>query len=91
MPQPYLSACCGLVKVTVKLRMYEVSHILIGRGSLPVSMPDIYDDKSQYCIPFILRRLALHRQAFPEQSPPPFFIGLNGVQGVGKTTLVSDM
>ncbi|RFU35818.1 hypothetical protein B7463_g532, partial [Scytalidium lignicola] len=48
--------------------------------------PTIVDDKSPICIPFILKRLALHRQHHPSS---PFFIGLNGVQGAGKTTLVS--
>ena len=52
----------------------------------------VVDDKSPICIPFILARLAAHRAgiaAAGQQAPPrPFFIGLNGVQGVGKTTLV---
>ncbi|KAK1767983.1 putative d-glycerate 3-kinase [Phialemonium atrogriseum] len=43
------------------------------------------DDKSPICIPFILERLKLHRAS---NSTKPFIIGLNGVQGVGKTTLV---
>lgn len=43
------------------------------------------DDKSPICIPFILERLKLHRAS---DSTKPFIIGLNGVQGVGKTTLV---
>ncbi|EON98905.1 putative d-glycerate 3-kinase protein [Phaeoacremonium minimum UCRPA7] len=47
----------------------------------------IIDDKSPICIPFILERLAAHR-ADPSRAERPFFIGLNGVQGVGKTTLV---
>lgn len=42
------------------------------------------DDKSAFVIPFILERLKQHR----ETNDTPFFIGLNGVQGVGKTTLV---
>src|SRR5450432_2636370 len=47
--------------------------------------PPIIDDKSPHCIPFILSRL----QAHPLHSPNvPFFIGMNGVQGAGKTTLV---
>lgn len=45
----------------------------------------VIDDKSPLCIPFILDRLKLHQQS---QSTRPFIIGLNGVQGVGKTTLV---
>jgi D-glycerate 3-kinase len=45
----------------------------------------VIDDKSPICIPFILDRLAVHQQSSPNK---PFIIGLNGVQGVGKTTLV---
>lgn len=52
----------------------------------PSSTSRIVDDKSPYCIPFILSRLRLHRALRPSK---PFFIGLNGVQGAGKTTLVS--
>jgi D-glycerate 3-kinase len=44
----------------------------------------IVDDKSPYCIHFILSRLRIHRAQKPNT---PFFIGLNGVQGVGKTSL----
>ncbi|KAL1891122.1 hypothetical protein Cpir12675_005091 [Ceratocystis pirilliformis] len=46
------------------------------------------DDKSPICIPFILTQLS-------EYCPPPtlpncpLFIGLNGPQGIGKTTLVT--
>ncbi|KAI3341930.1 putative Uridine/cytidine kinase [Ustulina deusta] len=47
---------------------------------------EIHDDKSPICIPFILERLQSHLKA---GSTRPFIIGLNGVQGVGKTTLVS--
>ncbi|KAI1152091.1 putative Uridine/cytidine kinase [Nemania diffusa] len=47
--------------------------------------PEIYDDKSPVCIPFILERLRAH---LASGSTRPFIIGLNGVQGVGKTTLV---
>ncbi|KAI2703632.1 hypothetical protein CBS147332_7618 [Penicillium roqueforti] len=53
-------------------------------------MPEIVDDKSQYCIPFILDRLRVHTERHRSNpSIPPFFIGLNGVQGAGKTVLVS--
>ncbi|CAN8103004.1 unnamed protein product [Discula destructiva] len=45
----------------------------------------IVDDKSPRCIPFILERLEAHLATRPQQ---PFIIGFNGVQGVGKTTLV---
>lgn len=51
----------------------------------------IIDDKSPICVPFILDRLKQYRadQAQNDPSPPrPFIVGINGVQGVGKTTLV---
>lgn len=53
-------------------------------------MPEIIDDKSEHCIPFILERLKSHKEEYEQkgQQPPPFFLGLNGVQGAGKTTLV---
>ncbi|TVY52043.1 putative kinase, partial [Lachnellula suecica] len=49
----------------------------------------ILDDKSPHCIPFILSRLHTYRSSQPKDSVRPFVIGLNGVQGAGKTTLVS--
>ncbi|OQE11582.1 hypothetical protein PENVUL_c002G08018 [Penicillium vulpinum] len=53
-------------------------------------MPEIVDDKSQHCIPFLLDRLRVHTEGHRgNPSTPPFFIGLNGVQGAGKTVLVS--
>ncbi|CAI7660168.1 unnamed protein product [Penicillium glandicola] len=53
-------------------------------------MPEIVDDKSQHCIPFLLDRLRVHTEHHRgNPSTPPFFIGLNGVQGAGKTVLVS--
>lgn len=51
-------------------------------------MPEIIDDKSQFCIPFLLDRVKAH-QARHGSDPPPLFLGLNGVQGAGKTVLVS--
>ncbi|CAG7923691.1 unnamed protein product [Penicillium olsonii] len=51
-------------------------------------MPEIVDDKSQFCIPFLLDRLHIHTDRH-RGNTPPFFIGLNGVQGAGKTVLVS--
>ncbi|KAL4733808.1 P-loop containing nucleoside triphosphate hydrolase protein [Aspergillus similis] len=56
-------------------------------------MPEIFDDKSEHCIPFLLERLNAH-QAQHGNDPantPPFFLGLNGVQGAGKTVLVSTL
>ncbi|TAQ90267.1 hypothetical protein B7494_g1420 [Chlorociboria aeruginascens] len=44
----------------------------------------IIDDKTPHCIPFILSHLSLR----PNK---PLFIGLNGIQGSGKTTLVSSL
>ena len=49
----------------------------------------IIDDKSEHCVPFILKALERHVKASKAaKDPPTFFIGLNGVQGAGKTTLV---
>ncbi|POR32288.1 Uncharacterized protein TPAR_07515 [Tolypocladium paradoxum] len=44
------------------------------------------DDKAPICIPFILERLKAHQAASHDR---PLIIGLNGMQGVGKTTLVA--
>ena len=57
-----------------------------------VIMPEIVDDKSKHCIPFLLERIKLHKEQFESRSekPPPFFLGLNGVQGAGKSTLVGE-
>ncbi|KAG4429682.1 hypothetical protein IFR05_014837 [Cadophora sp. M221] len=52
---------------------------------MSIPKPTIIDDKSPHCIPFILSLLTTH----PPSSQSPFIIGLNGVQGAGKTTLVS--
>ncbi|KAF7591073.1 hypothetical protein BBP40_001972 [Aspergillus hancockii] len=56
-------------------------------------MPEIIDDKSQYCIPFLLNRLKAHQTRFGNNpaNTPPFILGLNGVQGAGKTVLVSTL
>ncbi|KAJ5851879.1 uncharacterized protein N7529_011264 [Penicillium soppii] len=53
-------------------------------------MPEIIDDKSQHCIPYLLERLRIHTERHSGNTPP-FFIGLNGVQGAGKTVLVSSL
>ncbi|KAL3475250.1 P-loop containing nucleoside triphosphate hydrolase protein [Aspergillus californicus] len=56
-------------------------------------MPEIFDDKSEHCIPFLLSRLKAHQAQYgndPSRTPP-FFLGLNGVQGAGKTVLVSTL
>ncbi|KAK2013058.1 D-glycerate 3-kinase [Colletotrichum eremochloae] len=49
------------------------------------SMSCIIDDKSPLCIPFIT---GLFEKYSPQHGARPFMVGLNGVQGVGKTTLV---
>ncbi|KAK1142274.1 hypothetical protein N8T08_008019 [Aspergillus melleus] len=56
-------------------------------------MPEIIDDKSQHCIPFLLERLKAHQARYGNDpaKAPPFFLGLNGVQGAGKTVLVSTL
>lgn len=52
---------------------------------------DIVDDKSEHCIPFILDKIKAHCDYYKQEGTdaPPFFLGLNGIQGAGKTTLVS--
>ncbi|MCJ1401838.1 hypothetical protein MMC11_005055 [Xylographa trunciseda] len=55
-------------------------------------MPDEIDDKSKFYVPFIVERLNLHKAAHAEKENPPLFvIGMNGVQGAGKTTLVTTL
>lgn len=55
-------------------------------------MLELADEKAQHVIPFILDKLNIHRQKYahlpPSTNPPPFFLGMNGVQGAGKTILV---
>ncbi|KAJ5929576.1 hypothetical protein N7454_006526 [Penicillium verhagenii] len=51
----------------------------------------VVDDKSQHCIPFLLERLHAHAARYRDGNTPPFFLGLNGVQGAGKTVLVSTL
>lgn len=55
-------------------------------------MPEIIDDKSEHCVPFLLDRLKAHQARYgasDSKRTPPLFLGLNGVQGAGKTVLVS--
>ncbi|KAK7509273.1 putative Uridine/cytidine kinase [Phyllosticta citriasiana] len=51
----------------------------------------IVDDKSEHVVPFLLRLLDQHRNAprAPGEPVRPFVVGLNGLQGAGKTSLVS--
>lgn len=50
-----------------------------------------YEEADIHCIPFIMKNLHLHRLKYSSsgRAAPPFFVGVNGMQGVGKTTLVS--
>ncbi|EEQ29754.1 D-glycerate 3-kinase [Microsporum canis CBS 113480] len=52
----------------------------------------IVDDKSEHCIPFLLKLLESHKLKHGDDgNAPPFFVGLNGIQGAGKTVLVSTL
>lgn len=51
-----------------------------------MSTTEIIDGKSPICIPFILKQYKNYVASNPTK---PFIIGLNGVQGAGKTTLVT--
>ncbi|KAG5979533.1 hypothetical protein E4U55_005068 [Claviceps digitariae] len=55
--------------------------------ALPLPLPHDKDPLS-ICIPFILTHLQQKKHHLPHQ---PLIIGLNGVQGVGKTTLVASL
>lgn len=57
-------------------------------AKVDATMTEIQDDKSPVVIPFILSHLEQHRKDHPNT---PFFIGLNGVQGAGKTVLVTEL
>ncbi|KAI4232803.1 MAG: hypothetical protein L6R40_007295 [Gallowayella cf. fulva] len=43
------------------------------------------------CVPYILERLKLHHDQSSDAKPAPFFLGVNGVQGIGKSFLVSSI
>ena len=52
-----------------------------------IEMFEVVDDKSSHCVPFILNHA---REKLSDESQQyPIFIGVNGAQGSGKTTLVS--
>ena len=46
------------------------------------SMSDMLD----HALPFVVRKIEAYKK---NNTLKPFFVGLNGVQGAGKTTLVS--
>ena len=55
-------------------------------------MAEIIDDKSEHCVPFVIEQIEAHQKRYANSSDsdiPPFFLGMNGVQGAGKTTLVN--
>ena len=57
----------------------------ISKTYCKINMPEIVDDKSEHCIPFILEMLKDKRL---RSGKMPLFVGINGAQGSGKTTLV---
>lgn len=67
--------------------MKENTHLETSLATM--SVPFI-DDKASICIPFILTHLESHRSTAPSPSRP-LIVGLNGMQGVGKTTLVAQL
>jgi pantothenate kinase-related protein Tda10 len=48
-------------------------------------MPEVLDDKSDHCIPFILDRL---KAKYSAGQLSPLLVGVNGAQGSGKSNLV---
>ncbi|KAF7872581.1 hypothetical protein EAF04_003501 [Stromatinia cepivora] len=54
----------------------------------PAPQSSIIDDKTPHILPFILHHLSIHQKTHATR---PFIIGLNGIQGAGKTTLVNTL
>ncbi|KAI1922903.1 hypothetical protein LOZ58_003002 [Ophidiomyces ophidiicola] len=55
-------------------------------------MQHIGDEASTPCIAFVLEKLKFHlAQHANHANPPPFILGLNGVQGAGKTYLANSL
>ncbi|KAL8947369.1 MAG: hypothetical protein Q9222_006347 [Ikaeria aurantiellina] len=54
-------------------------------------MSNEIQDKLQICLSFILERLEVHKNHRAQNEVPPFFLGINGVQGIGKTSLVASI
>ena len=66
-----------------------VRYLFTQRSPVIMDQPVLLDDKSAHCIPFILERLKTHDERYSNKdNAPPFFLGLNGAQGAGKTSLV---
>ena len=52
-------------------------------------MSKLADDKSKYCLNFILEQYHIHEpQKLRAPKTTPVFVGINGAQGAGKSTLV---
>ncbi|KAL8780633.1 MAG: hypothetical protein Q9194_000824 [Teloschistes cf. exilis] len=54
-------------------------------------MADAASEKLEMCISFIREQLKIHKQKCSNDAIEPFFLGMNGVQGIGKTYLVSSI
>lgn len=54
-------------------------------------MSNIIDDKSEHVIPFLLKAYEEHLIHRFQNKGAPMFVGLNGVQGCGKSTLVANV
>ncbi|KAL9058215.1 MAG: hypothetical protein Q9206_002026 [Seirophora lacunosa] len=52
-------------------------------------MSDASNDKLQTCVSFIVQQLQRRDLHSNSKGSSPFFLGINGVQGIGKTSLVS--
>lgn len=54
-------------------------------------MSDASNDKLQTCVSFIVQQLQRRDLHSNSKGSSPFFLGINGVQGIGKTSLVSPL
>ena len=53
-------------------------------------MTDVFEDKTENCLQFILEQMRRRRSGGPG-SIPVLVVGINGAQGAGKSTLVCPM
>lgn len=51
-------------------------------------MPDCQTSRTDLCFEFIVRGIARHDERWSGKQKPPLFVGINGVQGIGKSKLV---
>ena len=63
------------------------NHGVVGEKRSQSRMSKIVDDKSDCCILFILD--CINKKSSTKTYQSPVFIGVNGIQGSGKSTLVS--